>query len=55
MKDYFEEGDSCPECGEGDLGYRKVEGCTCFQNAPCSACVDNPLVCLECGWSEDDG
>jgi hypothetical protein len=50
-----QEGDVCPHCRQGDMGYRPVEGCSCHINPPCSRCVDNPLVCLSCGWNEDDG
>lgn len=57
-KDYLEEGDPCPQCEaegvEAKMGYENVENCSCHLNPTCSACVDNPLVCLECGWSEED-
>lgn len=45
-----EEGDRCPDCGNGIMGFGRVWGCRCHISPPCSACVDNPLVCLECGW-----
>jgi len=59
-----EEGDTCNRIEEPDedapRGYRpkpcngamhleKVENCTCFISAPCSACVNNPLICDTCG------
>lgn len=49
----YEEGDTCPECNEGKLKYGPVENCTCHINPPCSACVDNPLVCNSCGAELD--
>jgi len=49
-----EEGDTCPKCEEGLMGYRPVEGCSCHINPPCSRCVDNPLVCLKCGWNPEE-
>jgi len=49
----LEEGDRCPECGEGILEYGPVENCTCFIVPPCAACVNNPLTCTECGWEEE--
>ena len=49
-KNMLEEGDKCPECKEGLMGYERVEGCTCHVNPPCNACVTNPLVCLNCGY-----
>ena len=47
----LEEGDNCPqhEC-DGKMGYGRVMNCSCHISPPCNACVDNPLVCLECGW-----
>ena len=37
-KTELEEGDSCPTCGTGVMGYPHPE------------CGDETLVCLECGW-----
>lgn len=52
MKNWgWKEGDSCPECVEGVLGFEPVRDCSCHINPPCSACVDNPLVCNNCGYS----
>lgn len=48
-----EEGDKCPECKKGELTYH-VEVCTCHINPPCSACVDAPLTCNECGAEFDE-
>ncbi len=44
------EGDQCPECKEGKMLIPKVRNCSCHLNAPCSACVDNPLTCSECDF-----
>lgn len=45
-----EEGDKCRVEGcDGKYGYQPVENCSCHFNPPCSACVENPLVCLDCG------
>ena len=49
---YYEEGDSCPKC-RGELGYPKVENCSCHINPPCSACTNNSLSCENCGWKEE--
>lgn len=49
----LEEGDSCPRYGcDGKMGYEPVENCSCHESMPyqCNACMDNPLVCLACGW-----
>lgn len=44
------EGDTCGLDGcPGVLGFQPVENCSCHINPPCDACVNNPLVCLECG------
>lgn len=45
----YEEGDVCPACGDGKLEYGEVENCSCHLCPPCNACVENPLVCNECG------
>lgn len=49
-----EEGDDCNRCDNGIMGFRPVENCYCHSNPPCSACTDNPLVCLKCGANPDD-
>lgn len=49
---FHEEGDKCPECS-GVLGFRDVEGCCCHISPPCHACVNNPLACLKCGWTNE--
>jgi hypothetical protein len=51
-----EEGDACNrgDCS-GNMFLDKVQGCTCFINPPCSACVDNPLVCDTCFAEVEDG
>lgn len=43
------EGDKCTECN-GRMTFPVVENCSCHINAPCSACVENPLTCNTCGW-----
>lgn len=45
-----EEGDKCRmlEC-EGKYGYHPVENCSCHISPPCYKCVENPMVCLDCG------
>lgn len=50
----LEEGDKCPtyKC-IGELVFKEVENCSCHINPPCSACVDNPLVCLDCNFEEE--
>lgn len=49
------EGDECPawRC-KGSMEYPPVEGCTCFQVAPCTPCETNHLCCNQCGWAEGD-
>lgn len=48
-----EEGDICGRYGcDGILEYSEVIRCTCFISPPCSNCVDNPLICPVCDWSE---
>ena len=45
-----EEGGPCLHAFcDGRLEYQPVEGCTCFQCAPCSACLENKLRCPDCG------
>ena len=50
-----EEGDECPEkdCN-GVLEYGDAQDCRCHTNPPCHACVDNPLVCTECEWEDEE-
>jgi len=50
-----EEGDECgyDNCA-GVFGFESVEGCSCHISPPCSACHDNPLVCLECGHNPNE-
>lgn len=56
IKDYLEEGDFCPKPNcEGKMGFHPVENCACHTNPPCGKCITNPLVCLKCGYTEDDG
>ena len=54
QKTRLEEGDDCHcENCSGKMGFEEVIGCYCHIAPPCSACVDNPLVCLECGFEEE--
>ena len=36
------------EC-DGRYGYRSLSNCYCHISSPCYECVENPLVCLDCG------
>jgi hypothetical protein len=46
----LEEGDGCylPSCS-GIYGYAPVKDCSCHISPPCNQCVENPIVCSECG------
>lgn len=47
--EHLTEGDECPECDAGALLRAVPEDCSCHISPPCSACIDAPLVCDECG------
>jgi len=49
----LEEGELCPECGEGKLAFLPVENCSCHINPPCNRCVENPLKCTVCGYEPE--
>ena len=49
----LDEGDDCPHC-DGKMGIAPVENCSCHISAPCGQCVDNPLLCDQCGWQEGE-
>lgn len=51
----YEEGGDCYdlEC-KGKYGFNRVVDCSCHISPPCSQCVENPLVCLECGNEATD-
>jgi hypothetical protein len=49
----IEEGDKCPYCN-GVMHYETVKNYSCHINPPCDACIENPLICNECGWQEGD-
>ena len=51
----YHEGEVChmAEC-LGILEYPPIENCSCHIHPPCSKCVDNKLVCTECGWADDE-
>ena len=52
---YKEEGDRCRIDGcDGVLGYAAVENCSCHIAPPCYQCVNRPLTCQECGWTDDN-
>ena len=55
MTDLMDEGDKCLEkdC-VGYFEFIRDEPCSCHISPPCSACVDAPLVCNECGYSPED-
>ena len=50
-KKYVEEGDSCNQPGcNGIMEFHfPVKGCSCHISPPCSACMEHPLTCSECG------
>lgn len=45
----LEEGDVCPNCGEGTLEYVTHEDCYCHSSPPCHYCIEQPLKCNNCG------
>ena len=52
---YLEEGDPCNQPGcTGKMIFHPVENCSCHLFPPCKACVENPLVCSECGYGEGE-
>lgn len=52
--DGIEEGEVCGRNGcDGIIKLPPVEGCTCFNCAPCSQCFNNKLICPTCGWEEE--
>lgn len=48
-----EEGEKCQNCESGVLEFTIVKSCSCHINPPCSACVDAPLKCNNCGFEEE--
>ncbi len=51
---YKEEGDMCGIDGCcASLSFTEVENCSCHISPPCSQCVNNPLRCPKCGWSDE--
>lgn len=52
-----EEGESCRRFGcEGIIEFSNpdhTEGCSCFQRAPCSHCMNTRHNCPICGWAEE--
>ena len=51
---YPEEGDRCPDRCGGTLSFVRDLPCSCHIHPPCSACVDAPLTCGKCGWTDDE-
>ncbi len=49
----MEEGENCPECKKGVMILGEVENCSCHIDPPCSACVDNLLICNACDFEEE--
>lgn len=50
-----EEDNTCNRDGcQGKMEFPEVENCSCHIAPPCSACVDNPLTCNECGQTPED-
>lgn len=50
-----EDGATCGREGcAGVMGFQPVKNCSCHLNPPCSACTDNPLVCLTCGANPEE-
>ena len=50
-KEGTEEGDVCGRDGcDGVMDWKPAENCSCHVSPPCSACVDAPLWCPECGF-----
>lgn len=48
-----EEGDFCSADGcDGKMHYAPVENCSCHLYPPCNECVENPLICDTCLYSE---
>ena len=58
----FEEGQACPllvegsetEACTGTLQFADPENCSCHISAPCSACLERPLVCDIYRWEAED-
>ena len=49
------EGDRCNRGGcPGVLELEALEGCTCFKNPPCTACMSRQIECPVCRWSAGD-
>jgi hypothetical protein len=52
-RDWYEEGDLCPEC----LGVMVIQQAPCYcsatNNPPCANCEHSWLGCAECGWIEE--
>ena len=48
----YNKGETCNRDGcDGIIDeYEEEGGCTCFQNPPCSYCVDSRAYCEKCDW-----
>lgn len=51
---FYEEGNKCPKCFDGELEYIREGSCSCHISAPCSACVNKILECNKCGYQPDE-
>lgn len=51
----LEEGDTCPQCEDGELEVAAGPNCSCHRCAPCSGCVEDGLLCDACGWRKSEG
>lgn len=50
------EGETCNRDGcQGTMELEEAKGCTCFQSAPCSACMGRNIVCNDCGETAPNG
>lgn len=47
----FNQEDKCKKCGSTNVDYI-ADGCSCHLDAPCSGCVNAPLVCKDCNHKE---
>lgn len=48
VQDPTEEEQPCPHCGTS-VRWKEPECCSCHISPPCSACVNAPLECPNCG------
>jgi len=36
------------------MHYAPVRNCSCHISPPCHSCVENPIVCADCGYTDGD-